>query len=173
KLVDRAHNTAHFNVGGIVVDPKPPTMTPSGVNVYPSGGKLIIVSLSKQTLYAYDGDHLVLQTLVTTGNPALPTPPGSYTVMQRIHPFEFISPWPVGSPYYYAPSWVQYAMLFRSGGYFIHDAPWRSAYGPGTNGPGQPGTNYGGSHGCINTPPDAMTFLWNWTPISTPVDVVP
>lgn len=173
QLVDHANNLSRLNVGGIVVNPQAPVRSAAGPVVYAGAGKRIFVSLSHEALYAYDGDHLVLQTLVTTGNPSLPTPTGHYTVMEKIHPFEFISPWPPGSPFWYAPSWVQYAMLFRDGGYFLHDAPWRSAFGPGTNGPGQPGTNYGGSHGCVNIPPEAMLFLWNWTPIGTAVDVVP
>lgn len=173
RAVDHANNIGAWHVGGISVNPVLPRVSAAGVQLFPNGGKRIIISLSRQTLYAYDGTKLFVQTLVTTGNPSLPTPLGHYTVMGKYHPYEFISPWPVGSPYYYAPSPVNYAMLFRSGGYFIHDAPWRSAYGPGTNGPGQPGTNYGGSHGCVNTPLGPMVSLYFWTPVGTPVDVVP
>jgi lipoprotein-anchoring transpeptidase ErfK/SrfK len=170
--VDRARNFTHVNVGGIRLNPIPPTVGPDGVRLYANGGKEIIVVLSQQTLYAYNGTHLDLKTYVTTGNPALPTPVGTYSVMAKYHPYEMISPWPVGSPYYYAPSWMSYAMLFRDGGYFLHDAPWRSTFGPGTNGPGTPGTNYGGTHGCVNIPLSAMTYLWNWTPVGTKVLVV-
>lgn len=172
ELVDRANNYLKMNVGGIRLNPAHPYTTPSGQIVYPGDGKRIIVSLSKQTLYAYDGVKLAIQTFVTTGNPSLPTPTGTFQVMAKYHPFEFVSPWPPGSPFWYAPSWTQFAMLFRDGGYFLHDAPWRSAFGPGTNGPGQPGTDYGGTHGCVNIPPSPMLFLWNWTPIGTPVIVV-
>lgn len=172
-VVDRANNAVHWNVGGITVDPQQPRRSITGQILFPGDGKKIIVSLSRESLYAYDGDRLALQTLVTTGNPALPTPTGTFTVMAKYHPFQFISPWPQGSPYWYPPSLAQYAMLFRDGGYFLHDAPWRSAFGPGTNGAGQPGTNYGGTHGCVNIPPGAMLFLWNWTPPGTTVMVVP
>jgi hypothetical protein len=170
--IDHARNVTRVNLGGVRLNPIPPTVGPDGVRLYANGGKEIIVVLSQETLYAYNGTHLDLRTYVTTGNPALPTPIGSYTVMAKYHPYEMVSPWPVGSPYYYAPSWMSYAMLFRSGGYFLHDAPWRTAYGPGTNGPGTPGTNYGGTHGCVNIPPAAMTYLWNWTPMGTRVLVV-
>ncbi|HEX6506731.1 MAG TPA: L,D-transpeptidase, partial [Chloroflexota bacterium] len=169
---DRAHNVARWNVGGITVDPQQGHRAITGQMLYPGDGKRIIVSLSREALFAYDGDRLVLQTLVTTGNPSLPTPAGSYQVMGKFHPYEFISPWPAGSPYWYPPSLSNYAMLFRDGGYFLHDAPWRSVFGPGTNGPGQPGTNYGGTHGCVNIPPGPMIFLWNWTPVGTTVQVV-
>lgn len=170
---DRAGNLSRLNLGGINVNPQKPQVAVGGVILYPDSGKRIIVVLSQETLYAYDGNRLVLKTYVTTGNPALPTPTGSYQVMAKYHPYEMISPWPPGSPYYYAPSWMQYAMLFRSGGYFLHDAPWRSVFGPGSNGPGTPGTNYGGTHGCVNIPSAPMTFLFGWTPVGTAVSVVP
>ncbi|HZU11624.1 MAG TPA: L,D-transpeptidase family protein [Chloroflexota bacterium] len=171
--VDHAGNVTHAKLGGIAFNPARPTIGAGGVHLYPNGGKLIVVVLSQQTLYAYQGNRLVLQTYVTTGNRFLPTPVGNYQVLARYSPYEFISPWPQGSPYWYAPSWVHYALLFRVGGYFLHDAPWRSVFGPGSNSGTAPGTNYGGTHGCVNIPPGAMTFLWNWTPIGTPVDVVP
>jgi lipoprotein-anchoring transpeptidase ErfK/SrfK len=178
--VDSLGNQSNFSFGGVHVRPirpqpkhQAPQPQPTPISPQSESGKHIVVSLSRQELYAYDGNRLVLSTPVTTGNPALPTPVGHYTIFAKFHPFEFVSPWPVGSPYYYPPSWVSYAMEFIQGGYFIHDAPWRSAFGPGTDGPGQPGTNYGGTHGCVNTPFAAAQFLYYWAPIGTPVDVVP
>ncbi|MDQ2741123.1 MAG: L,D-transpeptidase family protein [Chloroflexota bacterium] len=133
----------------------------------------IVISLGQQRLWAYDGRRLILTSLVTTGNRALPTPTGTYHIMAKFHPFTFHSPWPKTSQFYYPPSKVVYAMLFRAGGYFIHDAPWRSAFGPGTNAQaGTPGTNYTGTHGCVNTPPDIARALYGWTQIGTVVQVV-
>lgn len=134
--------------------------------------KHIVISLSQQTLYAYKGHRLVLKTYVTTGDSALPTPTGHFHIFAKFHPYEFISPWPQGTRYWYPPSWVSYAMEFIQGGYFIHDAPWRSVFGPGSNRLDEPGTNYGGTHGCVNTPYLAMRFLYSWARIGTPVDVV-
>jgi hypothetical protein len=171
--IDRADNVLHINVGGILLDPEQPFTSPSGQLLYPTGGKRIIVSLSRQTLFAYDGVKLIVQTFVTTGNPSLPTPLGDYSILAKYHPFEFVSPWPPGSPYWYPPSLSNFAMPFRSDGYFLHDAPWRSAFGPGTDGAGQPGTNYGGTHGCVNIPPAPAEFLFGWADIGTPVQVVP
>lgn len=135
--------------------------------------KRIVVDLSQQRLTAYDGNKVFLTTLVTTGNPKLPTPTGTFHVMGKFHPYTFISPWPKKSPYYYAPSKVQYALLFRSGGYFLHDAPWRSVFGPGSNTQiGTPGQNYTGTHGCVNLPPAAEQQLYAWADIGTVVQVV-
>jgi lipoprotein-anchoring transpeptidase ErfK/SrfK len=134
----------------------------------------IVVSLSTEKLVAYEGDKVFLTSLVTTGNKALPTPTGTFHIMAKLHPFTFISPWPKSSPYYYKPSKTQFAMLFREGGYFIHDAPWRTAFGPGTNAAvGTPGSNYTGTHGCVNVPSNVAARLFAWAPIGTVVEVVP
>ncbi|HXM53130.1 MAG TPA: L,D-transpeptidase, partial [Candidatus Binatus sp.] len=127
-------------------------------------GKLIVVSLSRQVLTAYQDGAVVLTTFVATGRPQLPTPPGVYSIFHRYSPYKMISPWPYGSPWWYPPSWTSFAMEFIGGGYFIHDAPWRSWYGPGAN-------LYNGTHGCVNVPYSSMATLWNWAPIGTTVVV--
>lgn len=138
------------------------------------GGRVILVSLSKQWLWAFSNRQLVYSTPVTTGRPELPTPTGIYSITQKIADTTFYSPWPPGSPFYYPPEHVNYAMLFLTGGYFIHDAPWRSDFGPGTNVPhigpnGQPET---GSHGCVEVPTSAGAWLFSWTPYSATVDII-
>ena len=127
-------------------------------------GKLIVISLSRQVLTAYQDGAAVMTTFVATGRPQLPTPPGVYRVFHKYSPYKFISPWPYGSPYWYPSAWTSFAMEFIAGGYFIHDAPWRSWYGPGSN-------LYNGTHGCVNVPYSPMSFLWNWTPMGTTVVV--
>lgn len=143
---------------------------PTRVAAYP--GKHISISLRRQRLRAWDGNRVVLVTPVTTGNSILPTPTGWFTIYAKYSPYEFISPWPYGSRFYYPPSRVNFAMEFLRG-YFVHDSPWRSAYGPGTNRYDDPGTNYGGTHGCVNVPYWAERFLYYWAPIGTPVHIVP
>ena len=137
-------------------------MSPVSYNA--GAGKLIVISLSRQVLTAYQDGAVVLTTYVATGRPALPTPPGVYHIFARYAPYKMISPWPYGSPYWYPDSWTNWAIEFAGGGYFIHDAPWRSWYGPGSN-------IYNGTHGCVNVPYSPMAFLWNWTPMGTTVVV--
>lgn len=165
---DKLGNRGSFVSAGIHVRPVKP--------VYPyvaEPGRHVVISLSHQAIYAYDGAKLVNWSLATTGNPALPTPTGHFSIFARFSPFQFISPWPQGSPYYYPPSWTTYAMEFIGGGYFVHDAPWRTVFGPGSNGPGIPGGNYTGTHGCVNVPYSFAQFLWGWSGIGTVVDVIP
>ncbi len=135
--------------------------------------KRIRISLSKQQLWAFDGDHYMMSSLVTTGNPALPTPLGHYPILGRYSPFTFVSPFPYGSKFYYTPSPTNDALLFDNRGYYVHDAPWRSNFGPGSNATtGTPGQTYTGTHGCVNVPLTMMQPLFVWATIGTVVEVV-
>jgi lipoprotein-anchoring transpeptidase ErfK/SrfK len=120
-------------------------------------GRVIVISLSKQDLTGFQDGVVKFHTLVTTGRPALATPPGDTTIYGKNHPFLMISPWPQGSPYYYAPGYVQYVLWFHVGGYGIHDANWRTVFGPGTQA--------NGSHGCVNVPVDFMPGLYAWAQV--------
>src|SRR5437762_3394633 len=133
--------------------------------------KAITLSLKEQVIRAYSHSHQVFWTYVTTGRPGLETDAGSFKVYWKVSPWTMHSPWPKGSPYWYPDSKVQMVMWFN-GGDGIHDASWRSRYGPGTNGPHYDPTGEDtGTHGCVNVPWSNMVWLWNWTPTGTPVIV--
>ncbi|HEY7126368.1 MAG TPA: L,D-transpeptidase family protein [Ktedonobacterales bacterium] len=138
-----------------------------------ANGKVIVVYISKQWLYAYDNGQQVFNAAVTTAQPGLVTPTGTYHIFSHKHPTIFYSPWPKGSPYYYPPTFINYAMGWRVGGYYIHDSSWRSVFGPGTNVPHQD-PKFGwltGTHGCITAALDAIIWLYNWAPNGTTVIV--
>ena len=133
--------------------------------------KAITISLKEQVIRAYSHGQQVFWTYVTTGRPGLETDPGSFKVYWKVSPWTMHSPWPKGSPYWYPDSKVRMVMWFN-GGDGIHDASWRSRYGPGTNGPHYDPTGEDtGTHGCVNVPWSNMAWLWNWTPTGTPVIV--
>ena len=133
--------------------------------------KALTISLSEQVIRAYDHGQQVFWTYVTTGRPGLETDPGSFKVYWKVSPWTMHSPWPKGSPFWYPDSKVTMVMWFN-GGDGIHDAYWRSRYGPGTNGPHYDPTGEDtGTHGCVNVPYSNMVWLWNWTPTGTPVIV--
>lgn len=133
--------------------------------------KALTISLSEQVLRAYTHGQEIFWTYVTTGRPGLETDPGSFKVYWKVTPWTMHSPWPKGSPYWYPDSKVQMVMWFN-GGDGIHDAYWRSRYGPGTNVPHyDPTGEDNGTHGCVNVPYHNMVWLWNWTPTGTPVIV--
>ncbi|HWW10021.1 MAG TPA: L,D-transpeptidase [Candidatus Acidoferrales bacterium] len=128
-------------------------------------GKVITVNLTLQEAVFYQDGCEVQATPVTTGRALLRTPTGTFHVFTRASPFQFISPWPKTSPFYYYPSWVSWVMEFASGGYFLHDAPWEPnwQYGPGSE------DSSGASHGCIHIPTPVMKWAYTWTPNGTPV----
>ncbi len=144
----------------------------AGVPQY--GGQMILVSLSQQWLWAYQDQHLVLASPVTTGMPQLPTPRGSYAVQRKESNITFYSLWPPSSPFYYSPEHINYAMFFRDIGYYIHDAPWRHAFGPGTEYPhtDPDGTHETGSHGCVDMPTPAAAALYKWVGLGARVIIV-
>jgi len=160
--------TGCFCTGSQVTLPAPDVGAP---NV---GGQVILVSISQQWLWAYQDRRLVIASPITTGMPQLPTPRGTYHIMGKESNIMFYSPWPYGSPYYYTPEHIDYAMLFKSGGFYLHNAPWRHSFGPGTNVPhtDPDGTYETGSHGCVNMPTPAAAALYAWVYDSATVIIV-
>jgi lipoprotein-anchoring transpeptidase ErfK/SrfK len=153
--------------GGLMVQEK--VLTDTMAQTLPE--KALAISLNEQVIRAYDHGQQVFWSYVTTGRPGLQTDPGSFKVYWKVSPWTMHSPWPKGSPFWYPDSKVKMVMWFN-GGDGIHDASWRSRYGPGTNGPHYDPTGEDtGTHGCVNVPYSNMVWLWNWTPNGTPVIV--
>ncbi|GHO85485.1 hypothetical protein KSZ_34910 [Dictyobacter formicarum] len=133
-------------------------------------GQVIVISLCKQSLRLYQNGQLVRSFLVTTGRPERPSPPGVWTVLNRLSPTIFKSSDPPTSPLWYPNTVIQHAILFHDGGYFIHDSWWRVNYGPDTEFPhhddsGDEHSSGSGSHGCVNLTPAEATWLYyntNW-----------
>jgi lipoprotein-anchoring transpeptidase ErfK/SrfK len=126
--------------------------------------------MAEQALRVYQDGNLVRAIQVTTGQEALPSLPGVWQVLARESPTVFKSPDPPDSPYWYPDTPIHYAILYHSGGYFIHDSWWRADYGPGTQFPhydsgGDEAFAGTGSHGCVNVPLDQAAWLYsntNW-----------
>ena len=138
------------------------------VNGIGGPGKAIVVSLADQELWAFEKGKSdpVLDTVVTTGRPALTTDVGPMQVLRKNAPWKMESPWPKESPYYYPPTDVRKVLWFTNTGEGLHDASWRSWYGPGSN-------VGDGTHGCVNMPGSTVDFAYDWAPIGTPVIVIP
>lgn len=150
--------------------PAKPGMTPLTLGGL---GKVILISISNQWMYMYQDGIQVANTPITTGRPGLDTPVGTFHVFNKESPTTFYSMWSPGSPNYFAPTHINFALEFLYPGYFIHDSLWRHNYGPGSNDPHYiPG--YGtesGSHGCINVPYSVMPWLYSWADVNTAVQL--
>ncbi|HLZ23892.1 MAG TPA: L,D-transpeptidase [Ktedonobacterales bacterium] len=135
-------------------------------------GRVVMVSLREQTARFYENGKLVYWSYVTTGRPEKPSPPGLHYAMEKLYHTEFKSGDPVGSALWYAPTPINYAILYANYGFFLHDAWWRYKFGPGSNLPHwDPLAFDGGSHGCVNFPEDNMAWTYNWVPIGAPIVV--
>lgn len=116
-----------------------------------TGGKLIVVDLSEQRIYAYEGGQIVGQFLVSTGRPGTPTVRGDFAVYLKYNSQR------MRGPGYDLPNvpWVMY--FYR--GYAIHGTYWHNNFGQTM------------SHGCVNMRIADAEWLYMWAPIGTPVRV--
>ena len=119
-------------------------------------GTYIEVDIARQTMTCFQDGNLLVTTPVVTGRPAgHMTPSGSYRVQSKAP-----NRWLTGPDY---QVFVYYWLGFN-GAYGIHDAKWRSAFGEKLY-------EYNGSHGCVNTPTEAMEQIYNCAEVGTPVVV--
>lgn len=119
------------------------------------GGTYIEIDMTDQKMYYYVDGELTLETDVVTGNTGrrMGTPQGINFVYAKQRNRTLRGPG-------YA-SFVKYWVPVK-GNIGIHDASWRSRFG---------GQIYktNGSHGCINTPTDVMSQLYEMVEVGTPV----
>jgi lipoprotein-anchoring transpeptidase ErfK/SrfK len=169
--ISPTNQTALFVYAGLVRITSGPGSSPGSSS---AAGKLIVVSISQQWLWAYENGHEVFNTAVTTGRPELATPPGVYSIFEKKSPTTFYSPWPKGSPNYYEPTHINYAMQFKSGGFYLHDdSGWRGDHGPGTNVWHQD-SKFGrmtGTHGCVTMDTSKAAWLYSWSALGTVVRI--
>jgi len=129
--------------------------------------QLIVIHLATQQLVAFENGCPILRTPVTTGRAALPTGRGTFHIYYKAARYHMISPWPLGNPFYYPPTWVSNAMEFIGNGTFIHSADWQpdDTYGPGSE--------YGpfASHGCVHVMDGPLQQLYDWAAIGATVVV--
>ncbi len=118
------------------------------------GDTYIEVDMTNQMMYFYQKGELKIETPVVTGNTGLRrgTPQGTNYVYSKERNRV------LRGPDYASP--VKYWLPVK-GGVGIHDASWRSKYG---------GEIYktNGSHGCINTPLEEVSKLFDLVEVGTP-----
>jgi len=115
--------------------------------------RYIEVDLSEQKLWAWDGDELYLESLVSTGLPWWPTPTGEFRVWVKLRATRMEGG--EGRYYYNLPN-VPFVMYFENDnvpgwrGYGLHGAYWHNDFGQVH------------SHGCVNLPVDVAEKLYFW-----------
>lgn len=139
-------------------------------------GKVLMVSMVEQAMRFYQDGKLVRSFYVTMGRVERPALPGYWSVVDRKSPMQFTSSDPPGSPFWYPPTPIHYAILYHWNGYFVHDAWWRVNFGPGTQFPhydtgGDESFAGDGSHGCINMQENDAAWVYNNTDFNTQIMV--
>jgi len=116
--------------------------------------KSVLISLADQTVYILENGEVVRECLTSTGVPGHRTPTGSYSVHNK-------SPNAYSNRYEcYMPNWMA---ITPDGLYGMHALQ---------------GTSYlrhlgsVASHGCIRLSPEDAEWLYGWTEIGTPVEIV-
>jgi lipoprotein-anchoring transpeptidase ErfK/SrfK len=145
----------------LFVPPPTPTPEPAAVPYGPGPvagtSKSIVVSISQQRMWAYEGDSVFLTTLVSTGRPGFDTPTGMFSISKKV-PMQDMEGL-IGGEYYNVTD-VPDVMYFTTVGHAFHGTYWHNNFGAVM------------SHGCINVPMDLASVLYEWTPMYTQVQIV-
>ena len=162
------YNTIH--VGQVLRIPAPgqaiaaPAPSAPGAPSAPvaRGTKKVVVSISRQHLWAYSGDKVVFSFVASTGLSSSPTAPGSYRVLDKI-PNAYASTWNLQMPYWLG---IYYVGRIENG---IHALPilangqklWAGLLG-------RPA-----SFGCVILDTASAKQLYAWVDVGTPVIIQP
>ncbi|MBD2362867.1 MULTISPECIES: L,D-transpeptidase [unclassified Anabaena] len=116
-----------------------------------SQSRRIVIDLSAQRLFAWEGNKLVYSFRVSTGKRSTPTPTGKFTINSKYRINR------MRGRGYDIPD-VPYAMYFHKG-YAIHGAYWHNRFGTPV------------SRGCVNLPVKQARKLYDWAANGTVVVV--
>jgi hypothetical protein len=134
------------------------TISKVNFNAPPEGitGKWVQVDLYEQTMVAYEDNHPVYATLVSSGLDRWATEPGLFHIWSRLRTDGMSGAYERdGSDYYYleAVPWVMYFDGDRA----LHGQYWHDRLG------------FKRSHGCVNLAPLDARWLYDWAEVGTPV----
>lgn len=126
-----------------------------------TGEKRIDVDLTTQTLRAYQGNELYLETPVSTGK-WYPTPTGEFKIWSKFRATKMSGG--SGADYYYLPN-VPYVMFYSGSGvaagrgFSLHGAYWHNNFG------------HAMSHGCVNMRTIDAKKIYYWADSDTVIHV--
>ncbi len=133
----------------------PPTPTP-----IPSGQKRIDVNLRTQRMLVYQGQTVLYNWVISTGEPARPTIPGNFKILDKI-PLAYSRVWKLWMPNWMGIYWAGtvengiHALPILSNGNIL----WAGFLGRRV------------SFGCIILDTPTSKTLFNWADIGTPVTI--
>lgn len=160
-------NTSSASFGGEVLTPPKIDLakdkTPSNVlgEAALNGEKHIYVDLASQTLSAYQGDTLFMQTLISSGK-WFPTPTGDFKIWRSVRATKMSGG--EGAGYYYLPN-VPFVMFFSGSGiaagrgFSLHGTYWHNNFG------------HAMSHGCVNMRTVDAEKIFYWADSDTVITI--
>lgn len=139
------------------------SMTANSYGYNDLGDTYIEVDLAAQHMYYYQYGSIIFDSEIVSGDMTYPdrqTPSGIYTLYYKKSPDVLRGDLKEDGTYEYETP-VQYWMPFN-GGVGFHDASWQPYFG---------GDRYigGGSHGCINMPPENAAVLYEIIQYNVPI----
>jgi len=144
---------AVFNNQPIALPPLSEQETPAVLGTS-QGEKRIEIDLTNQRLYAYEGDRLVYNFLISSGKWGR-TPTGTFRIWVKLRYAKMSGGSQALRTYYYLPN-VPFVMYFyneeipKYKGYGIHGTYWHDNFG------------HPMSHGCINMRTSEAAALYYW-----------
>lgn len=136
-----------------------------------AGRKWIEVNISQERLWAYQGDTVVLTTLVSTGLAPNNTERGTFHIRMKFEKQTMtgftsgtgevvsLGDDPVAGGTHYEVKDVPNVMYVNTDAEALHGAYWHNNFG------------HPMSHGCINLPLDVAAWMYGWAPLGTMVYV--
>jgi len=121
--------------------------------------KRIVIDRSDQKLYAYEGDELFMEIIISTGVELTPTPRGIFKIFKKTPTRYMQGPIPGITETYYDLHGVPWNLYFTYQGAVIHGTYWHDNFG-------QPSSN-----GCVNLTSSQARELYIWADIGTTVIV--
>ncbi|MBE0429470.1 MAG: L,D-transpeptidase [Thermoleophilia bacterium] len=113
--------------------------------------KMIEVDIASQTVTLLENGHVVNTFLASTGSNGNDTPLGDYIIYAKIAKTDMR-----GTDYHVRD--VPWVLVFM-GDYTIHGNYWATAFGRPS------------SRGCVGLPVETAKYVYEWTPIGTPVRI--
>lgn len=145
-----------------LLDQSTPTSTSVITETLMSGGhKLVIVDISEQRTYIYQGNYLVDEFVVSTGAPGRDTALGEFKIQNKI-PVAYASTWNLDMPFWLGIYW---SGPLQNG---FHALPTVRHTGV-TMWDGYLGQRV--SYGCIVLSLEDAENLYNWVDVGTPVKI--
>ncbi len=151
-------NPALILPGQTLVVPQAGSLVSAPAPAPTGGGKRILIDLSEQQLYAYQGNALVYSFVVSTGKPGAGTRAGTFRVLDKI-PNAYASTWGLQMPHWLGIYWAGglengiHALPIMANGQRL----WAGYLGAPV------------SFGCVILGVEQARLLYQWAEIGTPV----